>query len=511
MRLGIATRSEETMPQYHGLARNTIFNFCGQAIILLIALFSIPLLIRSMGTQRFGVLALIWSFIGYFSLFDLGLGRALTTLVARSLTKEQTNIPSLIWTGLTLLIFLGFAGALSIFASASWLVRDGLNMPSELQNESLTALHLIAAIFPFVITQAGFRGVLEGLQRFDIVNGVNVAFGIFSFAGSLLALQFSSHLGILAGVVIVGRLLSWIISLRFCFKLIPNLGFWKVPDLVAAKRLLSFGGWMTVSNVIGPLMVYLDRFLIGALLSVTAVAYYTTPYDVVTRLWIIPSALVSALFPLFSALHASNPSAAKRFFTIGIKYIYIVLFPLTLMITAFAKEGLTFWLDEIFAIQSAVVLQWLAAGVLINSLAHVPFALIQSAGRPDLTAKLHLMELPIYLVCVLFLIKYFGIKGAAIAWTIRVSADSIFLFFLAWRLFLQKAAISIPFIFAIIISLGVLLIVSQMVHPIMKVWACLFILPAFFAGSSRYLLTSDDRLNFKSAFSELQKLFGKRT
>ena len=49
------------------------------------------------------------------------------------------------------------------------------------------------------------------------------------------------------------------------------------------SRLLRFGGWMTVSNIVGPLMVTLDRFLIGALISVSAVAYYATPYEVVSQ------------------------------------------------------------------------------------------------------------------------------------------------------------------------------------------------------------------------------------
>jgi O-antigen/teichoic acid export membrane protein len=496
------------MSTHRGLARNTIINFCGQTIILVIAIFAIPIMIKGMGTERFGVLALMWSFIGYFSLFDLGLGRALTNLVARSLTKEQNNIPSLIWTGFSLLILLGIVGGLTIFASAPWLVRGILKIPFELQDESLTALYLIAAIFPFVITQAGFRGVLEGLQRFDIVNGVSVTFGIFSFAGSLFVLPFSKHLGMLAAVVIVGRLMGWMVSLGFCFKLIPNLQYWRLPEFDVARRLLTFGGWMTVTNVVGPLMVYLDRFLIGAWLSVAAVAYYTTPYDVVTKLWIIPGALVGALFPLFSTSQATNPNHNKRLFSLGVKYIYIALYPLTLLIVAFAREGLTFWLDAIFSAQSSVVLQWLAVGVLINSLAHVPFALIQGAGRPDLTAKLHLLELPLYLVCVSLMIQHLGIKGAAIAWMIRVSVDSLLLFFLAWHLFLQKPTINISFIFTIIASLLGLLIVSSISSVLIKLWVCLIMLAAFIASSYRYVFTADERLNLIHNLNGLRGILG---
>jgi O-antigen/teichoic acid export membrane protein len=492
------------------LAKNTIFNFSGQAFILVIAVFAIPLLIKGMGTDRFGVLALVWAFVGYFSLFDLGLGRALTAFVARSVSKDQNDTPSLIWTGFSLLVVLGIAGALAIFASAPWLVQDLLKIPPGLQEESLTALYLITAIFPFVITQAGFRGILEGLQRFDVVNGINVTLGLFNFGGSLLVLSFSTHLGVFTAVVIAGRLIAWIASLGFCFKLIPNLQKWRFPEPATAKNLLKFGGWMTVTNVVGPLMVYLDRFLIGAWISVAAVAYYTTPYDVVTRLWIIPGALVGALFPVFSAAQGENPNSTKRLFSLSVKYIYIALFPLALLIVAFAREGLTFWLDDIFAAQSAAVLQWLAVGVLINSLAHVPFALIQGAGRPDLTAKLHLLELPFYLVCVSLLIHLHGITGAAIAWTMRVSVDAILLFFLASRLFLEKKAVNVSFIMTIIISLIGLLAVSLMADAMIRFWACLIILAVFTLVSYRYLLTSEERVNSIRTFNEIIGRFGKK-
>ena len=61
---------------------------------------------------------------------------------------------------------------------------------------------------------------------------------------------------------------------------------------------------MTVSNVLGPLMVTFDRFLIGSIISIAAVAYYSIPYEVVTKLWLISSALIGVLFPAFSATNS---------------------------------------------------------------------------------------------------------------------------------------------------------------------------------------------------------------
>src|SRR5215813_1407314 len=85
------------------LAKNTLWNLLGNGAPLILAVFCIPILIRALGKDRFGVLTLAWALIGYASLFDFGLGRALTQLVARKLgAGEERDVPTLVWTSLLL-------------------------------------------------------------------------------------------------------------------------------------------------------------------------------------------------------------------------------------------------------------------------------------------------------------------------------------------------------------------------------------------------------------------------
>jgi O-antigen/teichoic acid export membrane protein len=198
-----------------------------------------------------------------------------------------------------------------------------------------------------------------------------------------------------------------------------------VPE--AVKPLFSFGGWMTISNIVGPLMVYLDRFIIGAVISVTAVAYYATPYEMVTKLWIISGALIASLFPAFASYHNDDVSRTIQLFTKSIAAIFIAIFPIVLIIVTFSQEGLMIWLGKDFAKNSSLVLQWLAAGVFINCLAQVGFALIQGRGRPDITAKIHLLELIFYLPLLWWALKQYGIVGAAVSWALRVAIDGLML------------------------------------------------------------------------------------
>jgi O-antigen/teichoic acid export membrane protein len=261
--------------------------------------------------------------------------------------------------------------------------------------------------------------------------------------------------------------------------------------------LLKFGGWMTVTNIVGPLMIYMDRFLIGGLISVTAVAYYTTPYEVVTKLWLIPGSLVSVLFPAFSTSFVQEPLRAKQMFNRGVKYIFLILFPITLIIVTFANEGLTLWIGKDFAQNSTLVLQWLAVGVLINSLAQVPFALIQGVGRPDITAKFHFIELPFYLLILWKFTTAFGIIGAAYAWVLRTMIDTILLFYTASRLIPNNQSLMQCMGFSTGVAVLIFAFASLKLDLYIKGIYCLLTLLAFVITTWFLVLETDERTMIK--------------
>jgi O-antigen/teichoic acid export membrane protein len=258
--------------------------------------------------------------------------------------------------------------------------------------------------------------------------------GIFTYLGPVLMLPFSHSLVPIMAVLVLGRTIAGAAHLWACFRALPPLRDSCSFHASSIGPLFRFGTWMTVSNVVGPLMVSFDRFLIGSMISVAAVAFYAVPYEVVTRLSLVPGALVGVLFPAFSTVVLSDRARLIFLFESGVKYIFLALFPITLILIAFAPEALRFWLGSEFARQSASVAQILAVAIFLNSLGQIPFAHVQGAGRPDITARLHLLELPIYVTALVLMAKSMGIRGVALAWLLRVIIDSFFFFFFSWRL-----------------------------------------------------------------------------
>lgn len=476
------------------VSRNVLWNFAGQGAPLLAAVFAIPLLARGLGTERYGVLALIWMVVAYFSLLDLGLGRALTKLLAEKLgARQEQEIPVLAWSALFLMLILGIIGGLLMGFLSPWLVHRVLKVPPALQPETLRAFYLLASSIPAVIGSAGVGGILAAQLRFDLINSVRIPMSIFSFIGPVLVLRFSQSLSTVTAVLVVSRYLSLAILLWLCLRVMPQLGrkvFFK-PAVIGP--LIRFGSWLTVTNLIGPVMSYLDRFLIGMLISVKEVAYYSTPYDVVTKLTLISDSLVAVLFPAFASSFVRDRKRTVLIFSRGVKYTYLCLFVITLITVTLAHEGLNIWMGSEFALNSTSVLQWIAVGVFINSLARIPYVLIQSIGRPDLTAKLHLIELPFYLSAAWWLITKYGIVGAAIAWTARAALDAIVLFSLAqWLLSSSKAVIE-KLSFATLAALFTFYFGSLKLGIVIKVVFLSSALLFLFLVTWHFILTPEER------------------
>jgi O-antigen/teichoic acid export membrane protein len=414
--------------------------------------------------------------VGYFGLFDFGLGLAATKFIAEAAASgDHSNIPCLFWTSLYLMLAFGTVGAILIATLAPWLVYDVLKIPTAFQPESLHAFYLLSFSMPFVISGGSLGGTLSAYQRFDLINAVRVPFGIFSYIGPLLMLPFSHSLAWMVAVVVVGRLASWSACFALCLWIVPALRHDHSPKRDTVRSMLSFGGWVTISNVIGPIMSYFDRFLMAAMLSMAAVSYYAVPYQVATKLWIVPGAIGGVLFAALSGSLAQDPVRAALLFERATRYILLALFPPILLLIAFAPEGLALWVGPSFAAHSAGVMRWLAVGVFVNSAAWASLALVQAANRPDIITKLYLAQVPMYVAFLWWALEGWGIEGAAAAWTLRAVADAIFLFIMARRL-LPIAAPAITRL-AAIVGIGVV-VLGLGAQPMNFVTKALFIAPA---------------------------------
>lgn len=411
------------------LARGVALNLAGAAVPAVLGLLAMPALAQGLGTARLGILTLAWALLTYLSLLHLGVGRALTHAAAGRGSAPQTA--GLAWTGVAITGAAGLLAGAGLFLAAAPLA-DGLKLPAALHDESVRAFRLLACALPFTVASPALTGLLEARGRWGRLNLVAGAVSAASYLGPLAVVALGGGLPAVAAVLAGARAAGWAAYLLLCLREFPELRRPRRPALRRAAELLRFGGWTTVSAVASPLMASMDRFVIAAVVSSAAVAYYAAPQEVVLRMGMVSSAVGAVLFPAFAA--AGERGRLRPLLERGTEAVFVLVLPLSLLVVAFAGEGLGAWLGPEFAAAGAVPLAWLGAGLLANGFAKPPAAMLVGIGRPDLAARLHLLELPLYAALLAVLVPAWGIRGAAVAWLARAAGDAVGMHWTARRL-----------------------------------------------------------------------------
>lgn len=497
------------------LARNAYINLIGQILPIAVAIFAIPFLIKLLGSERFGVLALAWVVMGYFGFFDFGLGRATTKVVSEHYARNDTEpLPELIWSSVLVHVVLGLVGGGILALITPWLTQSVLNVPGELLSETRTSFYLLAVSVPLIVTTAALRGVLEAIQRFDLINLIKIPASILNYLGPLAVLYFVQGLVAVILLLVVSRAVVLLAHLILCLKALPMLSQGFRVNLRRMKPLVGLGGWLTVSSFVGPSIVSIDRFVIGAFVSLSAVTLYTTPYEAITKLTIFSASLLPVLFPAFSAMAVDRAHELRRLYFRAFKYLLVVVAPIVGVILALAYELLSLWIAPEFAPRSTPVAQWLAVGVLFNVLAQVPVTVLQGMGRADVTAKLQLAQLPFYALAVWYLVSIMGITGVAIAWTLRAAVAAAMLLLAAHKLLPASIAkreehsfwtSALVFCGALLLFFG---IGSELEYGVvLKIVAVIFLTGVFVAWEWLAFLSPGDRAAFLAGAKPLLRRF----
>ncbi len=415
------------------VAVNALWSLAGQIFPIVVAILTVPLLIRHMGMDRFGFLSLAWALVGYAGLFDFGISRAMTrTVAARLGAGDKSGALHVARVGTALMSLFGLAVCTVLWLCAEPLVHGWLNVPESLQEEAIGGLRVLAASIPLVMLTAAYRGTLEAWQAFRRLNLIRIVMGLLTYLGPLIAALIVPRLEWIVGSVTIMRILTTYLHAKVCAIECGRIKPWHPLDRGTVRELVRLGGWMSVSNLVSPLMNYLDRFVLAGLVVVELVAYYSTPYDMITRTLVFPFSVMAVIFPVLSAQSGSAKSSQTTY-SATIRMLMVLMFPICFTAVVLARPLLNLWLGAEFAEQATIVLQVLAIGVLANTLAQAPANLIQSTGNPKWMAILHLSELPIFIGALWFATGQFGIVGTAACWTARMTIDAAILFALAGR------------------------------------------------------------------------------
>jgi O-antigen/teichoic acid export membrane protein len=410
------------------------WNAAGLAAPLAVALLCVPLLLRQLGTERFGLLSLAWALTAISGLFDLGIGRATTRCVAAQLGRGETNrIHGTLTAAVRIAAPAGLVGALLLVLAAAVGAHRVIRYDPALQPEVLQATLLLALVIPLQTLIATYRGVSEACQQFRGISVVRMALGVANFAAPLAVAQYSSHLALLVLALLLARVAACAAFRHLARQALPDAGAAMPLSACERRELLHAGGWFSVSAMVSPVLVQADRFFIGAVLSAAAVSTYAVPFDLVTQLLIIATAVSTVAFPSITHRLQTDTASARAEFDRWLLIVASAMAVATVLVAWWLPELLSAWIGTALPAEAATVGRWLCLGVWINSIGGMYFAWLHAQGRFRATALLHLVELPLYLATLTLLLHQFGVTGAAMAAVLRFGLDSATLAWLARR------------------------------------------------------------------------------
>lgn len=406
--------------------RNTFYNLGGSLTPIAVMLITVPIYLNLIGEERYGILAIAWVLLGYFGLFDLGLSRATAHRIATLKDGSAEERSEVFWTALLLNAGFGILGALLLLPLGYLFFSNYFQLPDVLRPEAIAIVPWLAAAVPVATVSGVLSGALQGREQFLALNIISMCGTVlFQVLPLVVAWVFGPNLFWLIPAALLGRILTFSALFQYCRRYIPIKG-WPRVSRKLIKPLFAYGGWISVTAIVGPLMVTLDRFLIGAVAGAKAVTWYTVPYHLVQRGTILPASVSNALFPRFAS--AQSQQETNRLAEESTRALVVVMTPVIVAGILIMEPFLAWWLSVEFANQAADVGHIIALGLWANALARIPITLLQGGGRPDLPAKCHLGELVPYLAFLAMALQWWGIVGVAVAWSLRVTADALFLF-----------------------------------------------------------------------------------
>lgn len=406
------------------IVRNSGYNLAAALAPAVISFVTVPLYIRSMGEARYGVMTIFAMLLGYFGVLDLGLSRAVAQRIAAARNDRGGERPAIFWSGAIVNLGLGLLGGVVILPVAHWMFATEIKMPANLRPEMLTAAPWLALALPITLVTQVLRGAMQGAEQFASLNLITTLGSIFSQLVTLaVALWITPQLTVILPVMFISRLFSlagmaWQVRRRILTDIFPRF------ELRRALDLLSFGGWVALSGLVSPLMTTLDRFLIGSVVSAGAVSQYTVPYQLGERTLIVPTAVADALFPRVAS---GSAEGARKLALDTMSVLSAIITPAMVCLILILQMFISIWISPDFAAHSAGPGRILMAGFCLNAFAFSFFVCLQAGGRPRLVALAHLVEVGPFLALLYFGLKFWGLTGAAVAFSLRVALDSFLL------------------------------------------------------------------------------------
>ena len=405
------------------LKKNVIANYLGQGWSGLIGLAFVPLYIKYLGIEAYGLIGIFALLQAWLALLDMGMTPTLSREMARFTAGAHTSqsIRDLLRSLEIVCFSVAALIGLLIWAASGWLASDWLRaekLPIEIVGQAIAIMGGVAAL-RFV--EGIYRGAILGLQRQVFFNVVNASLATARAVGAIGVLAWISPsieaYFVWQGIVSIISVAVLAVAAHGSLPAAPK------PSRFSRQALLEirhFAGGMMVTTFLAILLTQVDKVLLSKLVSLEAFGYYTLAGTVATSINLLIAPVTQAFYPRFTELVAKGDAQELvQIYHRSAQLVTVLAAPAALMLIFFGENLLTLWTgNAILAHDVAPLLALLAAGTLLNGLMHIPYMLQLAHGWSGFAARVNLVAVAILVPAIFWVTPRYGAIGAAWVWVL---------------------------------------------------------------------------------------------
>lgn len=418
--MGRATKQRMKAPS---VKHNIIANFAGRAWSAIMGLVFIPLYIKFMGMEAYGLIGLFLSIVALLSILDMGLSSTLSRELARLSASQESAQESkdlvrtleVVYWGVGILVGLGLVALAPIIAN-HWVKVQGIPLIT-IERTLMIMGFVIASQWPASL----YSGGLIGLQRQVLLNEVRAAMATFQHGGAVLALWLISPT--------ILTYFTWQIFASAAQTLLLAYSVWKSLPVTSQKsnfrtyllrKNLHFAAGMMGISIMSIILTQTDKIVLSKLLTLTLFGYYTLAFNLANSLAQLVNPIFSALFPKFSQLTENDhESRLSEYYHKSCQLVSVIILPVAGVLAFFSEQILKLWIrDPVIAQNSHLLLSLLVIGSALNALMTLPFGMQLAYGWTRLSFLKNVVAAIILVPLMLWLVKLYGAPGAAAVWII---------------------------------------------------------------------------------------------
>jgi O-antigen/teichoic acid export membrane protein len=405
------------------IKQNIIANFGGRAWQALMSLAFVPLYIKFMGIESYGLVGIFASLLALFGLLDMGLSTTLNRELARFsvLPDKAQDMRNLVRTlelpywGVAFVIGFAVVGLSGPIANY-WVNVDELS-PATVQQ----ALMIMGVVVAFRWPTSLYSGGLMGLQKQVLLNGINVFEATLRGLGAVLVLWLISPT-IQAFFVwqIFVSMIHVFLTAGFLWRSLPKSSHPSHFQKELLLRIWRFAAGMTGISVTAIILTQTDKIVLSKILPLEMFGYYTLATVVAHALYYFIGPVFSALFPRFSQLVGINDQAGLReLYHKSCQFMSVMILPAAIVVSFFSSEILLLWTnDPITVANTHNIVSLLIIGTALNGLVNLPYALQLANAWTKLSLYTNIIACIVLVPMIYFLAIHYGVVGAASAWVI---------------------------------------------------------------------------------------------